>query len=113
MVEAISIIVNCYNLVLPVSTFPKTLINLNDNLKNLYIYEIVNYEIKNANYTIHKMKPSRKYIKMMKHKWNKTREQLDLMINEKCINNNIIIFFLNYNLYYIFILIYMFFVMIG
>ena len=33
----ISIIVNAYNFVMPVSTFPHTLINLNYNLKNLYL----------------------------------------------------------------------------
>ncbi len=32
---AISIIINAYNFVMPISTFPETLINLNTNLKNL------------------------------------------------------------------------------
>ena len=48
--EDISIIVNAYNFVMPVSTFPKTLIYLNNNLKHLYIYEIIDYKIKNVKF---------------------------------------------------------------
>ena len=35
--EAVSIIINIYNLVISFSTFILSLINLNDNLHNLYI----------------------------------------------------------------------------
>ena len=37
---AISVIINAYNFVMPISTFPETLIHLNTNLKNLYIYHL-------------------------------------------------------------------------
>lgn len=47
--EDISVIVNAFNFVLCVSTFPKTLIYLNNNLKNLYIYNISRYDLKNFN----------------------------------------------------------------
>ena len=87
--DDISIIVNAYNLVLPVSTFPMTLIYLNINLNNIFIYEIYNYHLTNINCTIHKMNPSSKYINIMKGKWKNTKEQLDLMLNEKCKNTNI------------------------
>ena len=39
---------------------------------------------KNVNYTIYKMNPSDKYKKIMERKWKKTKEQLELMINENC-----------------------------
>ena len=68
--EAISIIVNAYNLVLPISTFPMTLIWMNNNLQNLFIYELVGYKLRKYNYTLHKMKPSDNYIKIMKHTVN-------------------------------------------
>ena len=88
--EDISIIINAYNFVMPVSTFPMALINLNYNLKNLYIYDLINYRLHNVTYTIYKMKPSLKYIKMMKENWKKTKEQLDLRMNEACINDTLI-----------------------
>ena len=84
---AISVIINAYNFVMPISTFPGTLIHLNTNLKHLYYYELLGLNIERVNYTIHKMKPSSKYSQIMERKWNKTKEQLDLMINENCINN--------------------------
>ena len=90
--NAISIIINAYNFVMPISTFPGTLIHLNNNLKNLYIYELLRYNIERVNYTIHKMKPSPKYSQIMARKWKKTKEQLELMINENCINNTMQIF---------------------
>ena len=89
---AISIIINAYNFVMPISTFPETLINLNTNLKNLYIYELLKFNIERGNFLIHIMQPSPKYSQIMERKWRKTKEQLDLMINENCINNTIQIF---------------------
>ena len=86
--EAISIIINAYNIVMPVSSFPKTLIRLNNNLKNLYVYQTNFINLTNANYTEHKMKPSQNYLKIMKNKWNNTKKQLDLMLNEKCKRKN-------------------------
>ena len=75
--EDISLIIYAFNLVMFVSTFTINLIWLNKNLKNLYIYEIINYNLNKVNYTIHKMKPSSKYAIMMKGKWKNTKEQLD------------------------------------
>ena len=37
----------------------------------------------NVNFTIHKMKASFKYLQIMKNKWKNSKEQLNLMINEK------------------------------
>ena len=39
------------------------------------------------------MVPSPKYYKIMERKWKKTKEQLDLMLNENCINNTMEIFY--------------------
>jgi hypothetical protein len=86
--EAISIIVNAYNLVLPKSTFPRTLIWLNDNLRNLYVYGW--YNLRKSNYTLHRMKPSKKYIDTMQNKWKNTKAQLDFLMKEKCINSKFI-----------------------
>lgn len=92
----ISIIVNAYNFVMPTSTFPSTLINLNYNLKNLYIYgHDLRYPPK-INFTIHKMNPSAKYLKFVWNKWNKTKEQLYLLIHENCINISMIKYFHKY-----------------
>jgi hypothetical protein len=98
-IEDMSVLVNVYNLVLPVSSFPYAAIRFNDNLKNLFIYDIMietelvnwyaeDYYFKNMKYTIYKMKPSSNYEKIMKGKWQKSKIQLDLMINEECINNS-------------------------
>ena len=72
----ISVIVNAYNLVMPVSTFPLTLIK---------------YYLSNVNYKIHIMKPSLFYSNKMYRKWEKSKEQLDLMINENCSDSDFII----------------------
>lgn len=91
----ISIIVNAYNLIMPVSTFPWTLIRLNYNLINLYIYELNNYNWSKINSsTIHIMKPSPYYDNIMKRKWKKTKKQLELMINENCSDSNFTTIFL-------------------
>ena len=88
----ISVIINAYNFVMPVSTFPETLINLNSNLKNLYIYDLLRSSPQKVNYTIYKMIPSLKYSEIMEKKWKKSKEQLDLMMNENCINNTMEVF---------------------
>ena len=59
--DDISAIINFYNLVLSISTFTFTLINLNNNLNNIYFYNIVNYNITKINLTIHTMNSSSKY----------------------------------------------------
>ena len=84
----VSVIVNAYNLVMPVSTFTYTLIWLNYNLKNLYVYRDYYYGPININYTIHKLSPSQKYKEKMSKKWKNTKEQLILMLNENCSNAN-------------------------
>ena len=88
--EAVSIILNAYNLVMSVSTFLMTLIRLNSNLKKIYIYEIINYKLRDANYTIYGMKPSLNYYIKMKGKWKNTKSQHNLMIKENCINNSFV-----------------------
>ena len=80
----ISVLINAYNLVMPISTFTFTLINLNNNLMKLYYYDLLKIPTKNVNYTIYKMNPSDKYKKLMEKKWKKSKEQLELMINENC-----------------------------
>ena len=98
-IEDMSVLVNVYNLVLPISSFPYAVIRFNDNLKNLFIYDIMvetisirwyaeDYYFKNMKYNIYKMKPSSNYENIMKGKWKKSKIQLDLMINEECINNS-------------------------
>ena len=81
-------IINAYNLVLSQSTFIKNLILFNNNLKNLFVYELLNFiNYIQKNITIYRMKPSLKYIHVMKFKWKGTKEQLDLMLNENCYNS--------------------------
>ena len=64
--EDISVIINCYNLVLPIFTLTFTLINLNNNLNN--IYNIINYNTTKIYLTIHIMTQSSKYKQVMKRK---------------------------------------------
>lgn len=98
-IEDMSVLVNAYNLVLPISSFPYAAIRFNDNLKNLFIYDIMvetisvrwyaeDYYFQNMKFNIYKMKPSSNYENIMKGKWKKSKIQLDLMINEECINNS-------------------------
>ena len=98
-IEDMSVLVNVYNLVLPISSFPYAAIRFNDNLKNLFIYDIMvetisvrwyaeDYYFQNMKFNIYKMKPSSNYENIMKGKWKKSKIQLDLMINEDCINNS-------------------------
>ena len=89
--KAISIILYSYNFVMSVSSFIMSLIPMNKNLQNLYVYQIYNYKLKHFNCTIHKMIPSYKYTKLMKHKWQISQEQLHLLVHEKCTNSSFII----------------------
>ena len=91
----ISLIVNAYNLVMPLSTFPWTLIQLNNNIKNLYIYNIFDYDLRNINCSIHKMEASTKYQRIMKRNWQNTKEQLNLMLNENCSGTKMETFYIN------------------
>ncbi len=100
LVDDITVIVHAYNFVTSISTFPMTLIWLNNYLKNLFIFdmmdfkyfETIHFNLQNVNYTIYKMIPSQKYYQMMDKKWERTREQLDLMLTENCTNTKLIRF---------------------
>ena len=92
----ISIIVNAYNFVMPVSTFPQTLISLNYNLKNLYIFGMRQYFQPKVNYTIHQMLPSDRYKKILLNKWKKTKEQIHLMINDNCFHRKMTSYYYQY-----------------
>ena len=97
----IAYLVNAYNLVASVSSFFVSSIKFNDNLQNCWEYDIYHniekirhlhydfYEF-NRNYTIYKMKPSQNYRNQMFAMSNKPN-QLNLMIEEKCVNDFIII----------------------
>ena len=92
----ISMILNAYNLVGSISSFFTTLIIINDNLENLWEFD--NYRLTEKylhlhrdiykfrhKYKIYKMYPSLKYKNEM-FPWINNRQQLDLMIHEKCEN---------------------------
>lgn len=88
IISDIAKIINAYNLVISYSSFIVNLILFNKNLKTLFVYEIYKYfNFKKSNLTMHIMKPSKKYVQIMKWKWKNTKEQLELMINENCSNN--------------------------
>ena len=92
----IAVIVNAYNFVMSKSTFPLTLIYLNYNLKNLYIFGNYNFKPLKTNCSIHRMIPSPKYMKIMWNKWKNNTEQLSLLLKEDCINRNMTSYYLNY-----------------
>ena len=96
LIDDISVVIYAYNFVMPVSTFSLNLINLNYNLINMYLYELINYRLTNVYYKIHIMKPSFNYEKIMVRNWRNTKEQLELMINETCINSEFITYFPKY-----------------
>ena len=100
ILEDASILINVYNLILPVSSFPYSLIRLNNNLRKIYIYDIMleeekiyfyatNYYFKLDNFNIYVMKPTLTYKTKMKGKWKNTKEQIDLMIKENCFNSSL------------------------
>ena len=85
-----------YNLVGGFSTIIYTMIRFNDNLKNFWEYNVnipsvhyAYYKLKNR-FTIYKMRPSNNYKKKMKYFFG-YKEQINLMITEKCLNNFIIL----------------------
>ena len=45
------------------------------------------------------MEPSIKYKTIMKRKWKNSKEQLDLMIKEKCINSSLVSYSAKNNIY--------------
>ena len=80
-----------------ISTFSVTLINLNDKLKKLFIYDMFYFLLKKGNYTVYIMKPSRRYRHMMKGKWRNSKRQIKLMLNEDCLSSNMKSFVYNNN----------------
>ena len=90
----ISLLMNAYNLVNAVSSFSLTAISFNDNLINLFEYEI--YQLRNAiihfhydidklerTFNVYRMKPSEDYyVKMFA--FENTEEQRKLLFDEKC-----------------------------
>ena len=93
----ISYLIYGYNLVASVSSFFISIIKFNDNVKNMWEYDIYrmaekfkhlhhdffNFTIK---YNIYTMIPTYNYRREMFH-WSCSKEQLNLMIKEKCPNN--------------------------
>ena len=92
----VSILANAYNIVGSISSFFTTLMIINDNLQSIFVFDnyrlpekylhlhrdIYNYS---CNYRIYKMYPSLKYKKEM-FPWINNKQQIDLMIHEKCEN---------------------------
>ena len=87
-------LVHAYNVVAPVSSFFFTAIKYNDNLKNLWEYDISRLLGKffwlhhhlfklDIKYKIFSMKPSDIYADKM-FRWRASQEQLKLMIEDKC-----------------------------
>ena len=90
----ISSLVHAVNVAAPVSSFFFASIKLNDNLKNLWEYDIYKLDEKffwlhhhlykfDIKYKIYTMKPSDVYINQM-YTWRFSESQLKLMIEDKC-----------------------------
>lgn len=98
----ISLLANAYNLVVSISSFVNSIIQLNINLKYVWDYNIYHnvernrqlhydlYKFPHNNFTIFRMQPSFYYRSHM-YIWRNTRRQLNLMMTEKCINDFILI----------------------
>ena len=94
LIYDITLLCNAYKIVLSVSSFCISAIKLNDNLMDIWEYDIMrlnqkmlflhhhlfNYENK---YRIHTMKPSSIYSSKM-FSWKKSKEQIQLMLEDKC-----------------------------
>ena len=90
----IALLANAYNIVVSVSSFSLSSIKLNNNLKNLWEFDMLKlvqkliflhhhlfkFEIK---YQIHTMKPSDIYISKM-FSWKNSKEQIQLMLKDNC-----------------------------
>ena len=90
----IALLINAFNIVTSVSSFVISSIKFNNNLKNLWEYDIYRLLVKyywlhhhlykfNIKYKIYTMKPSDIYLNQM-FRWRKTQSQLKLMIEDKC-----------------------------
>ena len=96
----ISHLIYAYNLVASVSSFFISIIKFNDNVKNMWEYDIYRMSEKYKHlhhdffkfpikYNIYTMKPTNYYKKEMFH-WSKSVKQLRLMLREKCPYNFVI-----------------------
>ena len=95
--QDISLLINAYNIVLSMSSFIVSLIQINYNLINLFDYNFYKldqkykhfhydlYKFPYRNFTIYRMEPSPNYYKIMFY-WKNSRLQRKLMIKEKCPN---------------------------
>jgi len=90
----ISLLCHAYNIVLSVSSFALSAIKFNDNLKNIWEYDMMKLTQKiiflhhhiykyPILYKIHTMRPSDYYNSKM-FSWKRTPEQIKLMIEENC-----------------------------
>ena len=90
----ISLLVHAFNLVASVSSFVLSSIKFNDNLKNLWEYDIYRLSEKfiqlhhhlykfDIKYKIYTLKPSDIYADQM-HIWTKSESQLKLMLEDSC-----------------------------
>ena len=90
----VAMLVHAFNVVASVSSFFLSSIKFNDNLENLWEYDICRLSEKyrwlhhhlykfDIKYKIHTMKPSDIYADQM-HIWKKSDSQLKLMIEDKC-----------------------------
>ena len=97
----ISLLSKAYNVVLSVSSFVLWAIKLNNNLTNIWEYDLMRLSEKiilmhhhlfklNKKLIIHTMKPSNKYLSGM-FLWRRTKKQYSLMIQDKCPYNFAII----------------------
>ena len=93
----ISFLCHAYDIVISVSSFVLSAVKLNDNLNNLWEFDMIRPSEKflflhhhifqySIRYTIYTMKPSDIYISKM-FKWEKSPEQIKLMLEEKCPND--------------------------
>ena len=90
----LSIFVHAYNIVLTTSSFSLSAIKFNDNLRNIWEYDMMRLTEKfvflhhhlykmDIKYKIYTMKPSDTYISKMFH-WTRTETQVKLMLEENC-----------------------------
>ena len=92
----ISSLAYAYNIIGSISSFFTSIIKLNDNLKNIWEYDIyqiydrllhLHHSLYNypRKYTIYRMTPSDVYLKKM-FKWTRSDEQINIMLNINCSN---------------------------
>ena len=96
----ISLLSHAYNIVLSVSSFVISAIKLNNNLKEIWEYDIMKLSQKllflhhhifkyKIQYKMHTMEPSANYISKM-FSWKRTKEQIRLMLEDDCPNEFVV-----------------------